>query len=76
MPNGTSLMMMNDDRIIATKWTLQPGTETGAHTHALDYVVVYLTSGTLTVRSTVGEVEASVEKHQLTSRSAGVQHTS
>jgi len=43
------------------------------HKHRLDYVVGYLTGGTLTASSRGGEIEASVEKHLLTSRAAGVE---
>ncbi|MEM7127113.1 MAG: cupin domain-containing protein [Chloroflexota bacterium] len=72
--NATSEVLANDDRVIATKWTMSPDSETGHHTHNYDYVVVYLSDGMLTVTSEAGEIEVPVAKHQLTSRPAGVRH--
>lgn len=74
MTNATSEVLVDDERIIATKWTMNQSTETGHHTHEHDYVVVYLSNGVLTVTADAGEIEAPVTKHQLTSRPAGVSH--
>ena len=35
--------------VAVTRWTLEPGTHTGMHVHALDYVVVPLTGGVMTL---------------------------
>lgn len=53
---------------------MPPGSETGHHTHGLDYLVVYLTDGTLTVDTGTERIEATIEKHLLTSRPAGISH--
>jgi len=74
MPQAKSEIMVDDMRVIATKWTLPPGGETGQHTHALDYVVVYLTEGVLTVLADGEEIEAPVSKEMTTSRPAGISH--
>ena len=74
MPNVTSEALVDDERAIVTKWTLPPGAETGNHTHGLDYLVIYLTDGILTVEAQGQIIEAPVSKHAVTSRPAGVSH--
>jgi beta-alanine degradation protein BauB len=69
-----SKILVDDARVIATQWTMAPGSETGQHTHAHDYVVVYLTGGTLTVTTPTGEIKAPVAPHFVTSRAAGISH--
>jgi len=65
---------VDDERAIVTKWTLPSGAETGSHTHGHDYLVVYLSDGTLTVEAQGQTFEAQVAKHSVTSRGAGVSH--
>jgi len=74
MPNATSESLVDDERAIVTRWTLPSGAETGGHTHKLDYLVVYLTDGILTVEADGQVFEASVSKHAVTSRPAGISH--
>jgi quercetin dioxygenase-like cupin family protein len=74
MSKATSESLVNDERAIVTKWTLPCGAETGNHTHRYDYLVVYLTDSTLTVEAEGRILEASVSKHAVTSRAAGVSH--
>lgn len=74
MNNAISEILADDERVLATKWTMHPSSETGQHTHEHDYVVVYLDDGVLTVTADGGVFEAPVAKHQLTSRPAGVSH--
>lgn len=75
MEQATGEVLVDDKRVLATKWTLPAGSETGHHTHQYDYVVVYLTDGVLTVTTPSGElIEAPVKQHALTSRAAGVSH--
>lgn len=59
----------------ATRWTFAPGAETGWHRHALDYVVVPLTSGTLWLESHGNDpVEAPLTAGLPYTRKAGVEH--
>jgi quercetin dioxygenase-like cupin family protein len=74
MPKAASETMVDDERAIVTKWSLPSGAETGGHTHGLDYLVVYLTDGILTVETNDQVIEAPVSKHAVTSRPAGVKH--
>jgi quercetin dioxygenase-like cupin family protein len=74
MPKAISEVIVDDQRALVTKWTLPSGAETGGHTHGLDYLVVYLTDGVLTVESDGQIIEAPVSKHAVTSRPAGITH--
>jgi len=74
MPDAISKALIDDERATVTKWTLPPGTQTDSHTHRLDYLVVYLTDGILTVEAEGQFIEAPVSKHGVTSRPAGVRH--
>jgi quercetin dioxygenase-like cupin family protein len=74
MPKAISESLVDDERAIVTKWSLPPGGETGGHTHGLDYLVVYLTDGVLTVEANNQIIEAAVSKHAVTSRPAGISH--
>ena len=40
-------LQIDNERVRVTQWRFAPGASTGWHRHALDYVVVPLTSGTL-----------------------------
>lgn len=73
-PKAASIPRLEDERIVAAEWTMAPGAETGWHRHERDYVVVYLTSGNLLVEAKQGEVTVPLEKGQVTSREAGVEH--
>jgi quercetin dioxygenase-like cupin family protein len=74
MSKATSESLVDDERVIVTKWVLPSGAETGSHTHGHDYLVVYLSDGTLTVEAEGRSFKASVSKHTVTSRAAGVRH--
>lgn len=71
---ATAALLVDDERVIATQWTMPPGSETGYHVHGHNYVVVYLAGGVLTVDTGNGEIQAPIEKHALTSRPAGIAH--
>lgn len=69
-----SCVVTDDDKVLVTRWQMPPGTETGAHTHGMSYVVVYLTEGMLTSIGNEGEVEVPIERYSVTSRPAGLCH--
>jgi beta-alanine degradation protein BauB len=71
---ATAIPRIEDDRVIGTEWRMPPGSETGWHKHERDYAVVYLTSGHLFVESKDGNVSVLLERGQVTSRLAGVEH--
>ena len=74
MKPAASRVLIDDHIVRVWEWTMSPGTETGDHVHGLDYLVIYLTPGTLTVKADGTLVEAAVTAHLVTSRPAGVAH--
>jgi quercetin dioxygenase-like cupin family protein len=70
----TAIPRIEDGRVIATEWRMPPGSETGWHRHERDYAVVYLTSGNVLVESKDGSMSVPLERGQVTSRQAGVEH--
>ena len=67
-------VQIENQRVIVTEWTFAPGAETGQHVHALDYVVVPLTSGTLRLVEPEGSRDAQLTAGASYSRQAGVNH--
>lgn len=67
-------VQIDNQRVIVTEWAFAPGAETGQHIHALDYVVVPLTSGTLRLVEPEGTRDAQLIAGVSYSRMAGVNH--
>ena len=65
---------LETERVKVTEWRFAPGAETGWHTHAYDYVVVPMTSGTLLLETDDGEVTAELRAGVSYTREAGVKH--
>jgi quercetin dioxygenase-like cupin family protein len=74
MVRATSVLQVQNDRVIVTEWRFEPGAETGDHVHAHDYVVVPLTSGTLRLVEPQGTRDAHLEAGASYARPAGVAH--
>jgi quercetin dioxygenase-like cupin family protein len=74
-PAAVPTPLIDNDRTVTTEWRFAPGAETGWHTHALDYVVVPITTGTLLIELPDGD---SVRSELVTGvpyfRQAGVHH--
>lgn len=51
---ATPTIQIENSRTIVTEWRFSPGAETGWHRHQMDYVVVPMTSGTLTIETEQG----------------------
>jgi quercetin dioxygenase-like cupin family protein len=73
--HGTATTMEDNDRVRITEWRLPPGSTTGWHRHALDYVVVPLRDGRLRLvtsdgQGTITELSAGGAYF----RQAGVEH--
>jgi len=62
------------ERVVVTEWRFAPGAETGAHVHAMDYVVVPLTAGILRLEEPTGTREVRLEVGASYARPAGVSH--
>lgn len=64
-----------NDRVRVTRWHLPPGSQTGPHVHAHDYVVVPLVTGTLTILDDDGVAStAPLKPGGSYFRRAGVSH--
>jgi quercetin dioxygenase-like cupin family protein len=57
-----------------TEWRLPPGSVTGHHRHAHDYVVVPMTDGMLSVIAAEGRSRRELKAGQSYFRKAGVEH--
>lgn len=70
-----SEVQVDNEEVRVTEWRLAPGSATGHHTHEMDYVIVPIVAGEMTIVAPNGERS----KAQLTAgksyfRKAGVQH--
>lgn len=72
--NATSSIQVENDRVVVTEWRFAPGAETGQHVHALDYVVVPLTTGTLRLQEPAGSRDVQLQAGNSYARLAGVTH--
>ncbi|MGI4856319.1 MAG: cupin domain-containing protein [Janthinobacterium lividum] len=65
---------VSNDRAIVTEWRFAPGSETGWHTHAHDYIVVPQTDGALLLETRVGDRESTLRAGQSYAGLKGVEH--
>ena len=73
-PPAKPTTMIDNERVVVTEWRFAPGAETGWHRHALDYVVVPMTTGQLLLETAEGDRTAELEQGQSYTREAGVEH--
>lgn len=72
---ATATIQIDDERVRVTRYDFPPGSETGHHVHAFDYVVVPLTAGRLTLENDDGTVaSADLVPGVSYARGAGVSH--
>ncbi|GAB2905760.1 cupin domain-containing protein [Neomicrococcus lactis] len=72
---ATSTVQQDDENARVTMWHFEPGTETHGHVHELDYIVVPVTSGELTIETPDAmRHKFQIEAGQSYSRPAGVEH--
>ena len=72
---ATPAFQVDTPEVRVTEWRLAPGSATGHHTHEMDYVIVPVTSGEMTIVAPNGErskAQLGVGKSYF--RKAGVQH--
>ncbi|HTF48434.1 MAG TPA: cupin domain-containing protein [Pseudonocardia sp.] len=64
-----------DQRVRVTRWDFEPGTSTGRHVHAHDYVVVPLTDGRTDIHTPDGAVtQTQLRAGESYTRPAGAEH--
>ncbi|MEQ9124379.1 MAG: cupin domain-containing protein [Alphaproteobacteria bacterium] len=73
-PAATPTVMIDNEKVRVTEWRFPPGGATGWHRHEMDYVVVPVTTGALTLETPTGEVTADLVTGQPYFRAAGVEH--
>ncbi|MCC9621229.1 cupin domain-containing protein [Thalassospira sp. MA62] len=74
-PQAIPTVQIDDDTVRVTEWHFPPGAETGGHTHEMDYVVVPMTTGTLTSEMHDGEVvQSNLTAGKSYARKTGVCH--
>jgi beta-alanine degradation protein BauB len=74
-PKAIPTVQVDDDRVRVTQWHFPPGAETGRHQHGMDYVVVPMTTGALTIEFPDGKILQSDLKAGLSyARKTGVDH--
>ncbi|MDW3206500.1 MAG: cupin domain-containing protein [Alphaproteobacteria bacterium] len=74
-PKAIPTVQVDDDAVRVTEWHFPPGAETGRHVHEMDYVVVPMTTGALTIELPDGSVVTSdLTAGRSYARKAGVDH--
>lgn len=74
-PQAEPLVIVDNDRVVVTKWSFADGAETGWHRHGHDYLVVPLSDGTLILEEPGGAVrEAPLRAGEPYFRPEGVEH--
>ena len=73
-PLAISTVQIENELVRVTEWRFPPGTSTGFHRHAHDYVVVPMTSARLRILTSEGELAGDLVSGQAYVRSAGVEH--
>lgn len=74
-PKAIPTVQIDDDVVKVTEWHFPPGAETGDHVHGMDYVVVPMTTGTLTIEMDDGKtVLSELTAGQSYARKTGVAH--
>ena len=75
MISAKSEVQVDTAEVRVTEWRLAPGSATGHHIHEMDYVIVPVTSGEMTIVAPDGErSRAQVGLGKSYFRKAGVEH--
>jgi quercetin dioxygenase-like cupin family protein len=73
-PAAIPTVQIDNNAVKVTEWRFPPGGETGWHRHAMNYVVVPQTTGSLLLETSSGDVEAQLTRGRAYFRSVGVEH--
>ena len=73
-PLATGTKQLETDRVVVTEWSFPPGGHAGRHRPAMDYVVVPVTTGELTIETSDGLARAPLTVGVSYTREAGVEH--
>lgn len=72
--SAVATVQIDNERVTVTEWRFPPGTETGWHVHPVDYVVVPITGGELTVETRTGASTNPLAIGASYTREAGSEH--
>jgi beta-alanine degradation protein BauB len=72
--SATPTVKIDNERVRVTEWRFAPGAATGHHRHEFPYVVVPMTTGSLTSIGSDGETTARLVAGEPYFRMAGVEH--
>lgn len=73
--SAQSDVQQDTPEVRVTEWRLAPGSSTGPHVHGMDYVIVPITSGVMTiVAPDGGRSQAPITSGKSYFRKAGVDH--
>lgn len=68
-------IQIDNDSVRVTRWDFAPGTETGWHTHDMNYVVIPVTDGILTIETPDGNnFDSPLSIGNSYSRKIGTEH--
>lgn len=74
-PTAVSTTLVEDDRVIVTRFDFEPGAETGWHRHGFDYVITTLTPCKMRLEEPGGETRVvTFEPGEAYRRPQGVEH--
>ena len=72
---AASEIQVDTPEVRVTRWRLAPGSATGRHVHQMDYVIVPVTAGEMTIVAPNGErTKAQLGIGRSYFRKAGVEH--
>lgn len=71
---ATASLQADTERVKVTLWRFAPGAHTGWHRHEMDYVVVPLTTGALTIDTGKERMRAELSAGVSYARPLGVEH--
>jgi quercetin dioxygenase-like cupin family protein len=72
--DAVATVKVDNARVRVTEWRFAPGAHTGHHRHEYAYVVVPLTTGSLTATGAAGETTNAMRAGEPYYRDAGVEH--
>jgi beta-alanine degradation protein BauB len=71
---ATSIVHLENERVIVTEYRFEPGQNTGWHRHGHDYVVVPLMNGALRIETAAGSSTVTMTSGKPYFRNEGVEH--
>ncbi|WP_102107800.1 cupin domain-containing protein [Oceaniglobus roseus] len=73
-PKAVATPLLEDARVIVTRFDFAPGAETGWHVHGHDYVITALTDCAMLLETPEGERTAEIPAGDAYRRDRGIEH--